>query len=135
MNKYLIVFAAAAVASAAAANCGQELGTLTTCFTMTTQKLDSIQPDGRKDLMERKGCNLLEDLLKCGEAVDSSCKNTQFNDMWSQMSGQMLESMKTLPGWDSNKCPAAQTIMNGSTGVAASALTLLALVLAQLAIN
>jgi len=135
MNKYLIVFAAAAVASAAAADCGQELATLTICFTSTSQKLGNIQPDGRDDLLPRKGCNLLEDLLKCGEGVDSSCKNTQYGQMWTEFSDQTLGIMKSLPGWDSNKCPAAQTILNGSTGVAASALTLLALVLAQLAIN
>lgn len=134
MCKYLIVIAAA-MAGAYAANCAHDMATFSTCLASATQGLQNIAPDGKKDLIARKACNIMEDLEKCSNAVDASCKDANFRQVWEQSSKLMLKNLKEIPGWDTNKCPAAQRIMNGASSLVFGSFSLFAVVIAQMLRN
>ena len=60
-----------------------------------TQGLQDIAPDGKKDLIARKSCNVMEDLEKCSNAVDASCKDANFRQVWEQSSKLVINHYNT----------------------------------------
>jgi len=134
MYKHLIVIAAA-MAVAWAADCTKDMTTFSTCLASSAQGLGDLSPDGKKDLLARKSCNLIEGLEKCSNAVDASCKDANFSQIWEQSTKAMLGNLEQIPGWDTNKCPAAQRILNGAGSLVFSSFSLFAVVIAQMLRN
>jgi len=140
MNKFIILLSAVlAVASALREkreDCGSQIGTFSQCMATAMGGLSNIQVDGRPDLVERKSCNLLESLQACGDNVTGSCRTKEFKDMMNTSMNQLLDSVKQLPGWKTEKCPTAVNFLaGGANTVALGSLSLLALVMAQLVLN
>jgi geranylgeranyl pyrophosphate synthase len=104
---------------------------------MSVGGLANIENDGRADLVERKSCNLLEDMENCKKAVSSHCTNDEFDQVFSNQLEKMLEALKQLPHWDSNKCPAALHFLaeNSSPPVNLSVFSLLVLLCIQVIFN
>jgi len=98
--------------------------------------LSDIAVDGRADLIERKSCNLLENLQECGDGVTGSCRSTEFKGMLDTSMNQMLGAVKDLPGWKTEKCPTAVKFLSGgANNLAMGSLSLVALVMIQFLLN
>jgi len=139
MIKFLLVGVAAAALvadTATAADCGTEINTFNGCIAKQSAAMSSMESlGGKPDLMARKSCNMLEGMTGCIDAMSASCKDG-IQAVWKTQSDQIMDMLKqTVPNWDASKCPAAQRIMNGAGSLAFGALSLLAVVVAQLLRN
>jgi len=95
--------------------CQGEMTSFVTCINTAVDALSrAIQKDdGRKDLVERKICNLLEDILKCDAMVTGTCHTQDLKSMMKISFNKMLDVGSTMPGWNTEKCPAAVSFLNG----------------------
>lgn len=136
MIKFLLVGVAAAVLvadTATAADCGTEINTYNECMAKQSAAVGGL--DGKPDMMARKSCNLLEGMTGCIDAMSASCKDG-IQAVWKSQGDKMMGMLKQMvPNWDASKCPAAQRIMNGAGSLTFGALSLLAVVVAQLLRN
>merc|ERR1719193_2948210 len=117
-------------------DCSEKLESYTTCLATTVSTISNIVPDGKPDVIERKGCNVLEALSVSIQTCDSnlgSCLTGEVRTMMSQRMTSLIQKLETLPGWDSNKCPAAKSFLagGGAAGMMVS-VPIIALVVARL---
>jgi len=95
-------------------DCKKAFEKYTTCSKTATAGIANITDDGRKDLVERKSCNLLESLEECEKEIDEACRDASKDKIHDEMV-KMIKNLKTqLPKWDSQKCPAAVHYLNGA---------------------
>lgn len=96
-------------------DCKKAYDKYSTCSNTAKDGIPNIKPDGRKDLMERKSCNLLETLEECEKEIDEACRDDASKDKIHKAMLGMIENLKKqLPKWDSQKCPAAVHYLSGA---------------------
>jgi len=129
----LVLLLTSLVTAAAAQNCQSESQTFLTCLQGTFDILKSLQsPDGRKDFMARKFCNMFQTMQDCYDNMDVNCKVEELETKWETETKKALDLVVSIPNWDTSKCPAAQRMLNGASNLAFGSLTLVVLVVAQL---
>merc|ERR1711872_35543 len=113
-------------------DCGQQFASYSTCLATAASSISDVAPDGKPDVIERKGCNVLEALNACNSKLTGSCNTAEVKNMMNQQMTSMIQNLETLPGWDSNKCPAAKSFLAGGAAGMMVSVPLIALVVARL---
>jgi len=113
-------------------DCGQQFASYSSCLTTAAASISDVTPDGKPDVVERKGCNVLEALGACNSKLTGGCTTAEVKNMMNQQMTSMIKNLETLPGWDSDKCPTAKNFLAGGAAEMMVSIPLMALIIARL---
>jgi len=118
-------------------DCRRETEQYTSCASAARVSMVAklAKVDERPDLIERKTCNMLENLENCEKKMSGPCKEKHSGKIHDNMVTMIKQLQESLPKWDSKKCPAALHYLNGAGSLQLGLAVLLAAIFSLILTN